>query len=131
MAKKTLTNPQGIPQIYGRRQPKRPHYLREWVERRNFKTDAAFAKEIGADKGVVSRWLDEDNPTTPGKDWQEKLGVFFGDEADPVDIFRHPDDDWFARLIRTNSDEKIAQAKRLLEAAGITPGPLEKTSKRS
>lgn len=139
MAKRTLTNPHGItkaPQtevteIYGRRQPKRPHYLREWVERRNYKTDAAFAKEIGADKGVVSRWLDEENPTTPGKDWQEKLGIFFGGEQDPIDIFQHPDEDWFSRMVRANTQDKIEQAKQLLETVGITPDQPKKTAKRS
>jgi hypothetical protein len=50
-----------------------------------------------------------------------KLGAFFGDEEDPVDIFRHPDDDWFAKMVRNNSEEKIQTAIRLLEAAGITP----------
>jgi hypothetical protein len=121
MAKRTLTNPHGLPEIYAKRQPRRPHYVREWMERRHIETQAELAEAIGADKSVISRWLDEDNPATPGKEWQVKLGAFFGDEEDPVDIFRHPDDDWFAKMVRNNSEEKIQTAIRLLEAAGITP----------
>jgi hypothetical protein len=115
MVKRTLNNPQGLPEIYAKRQPKRPHYLRDWIERRGFRTDTEFAEAIGADKSVVSRWLDEDDPTTPGKDWQVKLGTFFGDEDDPADIFRHPDDDWFAKFFRTRSEDQIRRAREMLE----------------
>lgn len=131
MAKRTLTNPQGVPEIYAKRQPKRPHYLRDWIERREFRTDAEFADAIGADKSVVSRWLDEDDPTTPGKEWQVKLGVFFGDEDNPADIFRHPDDDWFAKFFRTRSEEQIRRAREMLEIGFPPETETKKSSKRS
>jgi hypothetical protein len=121
MAKKTLTNPHGLHEIYARRQPRRPHYLRQWMERRHIESQADLAEAIDADKSVVSRWLDEHAPTTPGIEWQQKLGAFFGTEEDPADIFRHPDDDWFSRLVQHNSQERIEQAKKILQAAGITP----------
>ncbi|MCK1459136.1 helix-turn-helix transcriptional regulator [Bradyrhizobium sp. 2] len=72
------------------------------MERRHIETQAELAEAIGADKSVISRWLDESNPATPGKEWQVKLGAFFGDEEDPVDVFRHPDDDWFSKMVRNN-----------------------------
>lgn len=115
MTKKPTIKPIGIDAIYSKRQPRRPHYLREWVERREFETDAAFADAIGADKSVVSRWLDEGNPSTPGPDWQRKLGVFFGDEEDPADIFRHPDDDWIAKFFRDRRPEEIEHIKKSME----------------
>jgi hypothetical protein len=115
MTKRTTIKPIGIDAIYSKRQPRRPHYLREWVERREFETDAAFADAIWADKSVVSRWLDEHNASTPGPDWQRKLGVFFGDEEDPADIFRHPDDDWIAKFFRDRRPEEIEHIKKSME----------------
>lgn len=115
MAKKTSINPHGLDIIHQKRQPRRPHYLRDWVERREFDTDAAFAEAIGADKSVVSRWLDEDNPSTPGREWVQKLGIFFGDEEDPADIFRHPDDDWIAKFFRDRKPDEIEHIKKSME----------------
>lgn len=123
-----------FPTIYAGRQPRRPHYVAEWMERRHITTQVELAEAIGADKSVISRWLDETKPTTPSREWQAKLGAFFaGDEADPVDIFCHPDDDWFARMVRSNTEDRIKTAIRILEAAGITADNKrpKKTSNRS
>jgi hypothetical protein len=117
MAKRTLMNPHGLHSYGAKRQPKRPHYLRQWVERRGFETDAEFATAIGADKSVVSRWLDEEDATTPGVEWQAKLGVFFGSKEHPADIFRHPDEDWLFHWFRDKSPDQIDRAKKLLDAA--------------
>lgn len=115
MKKTTTIKPIGLDVIYSKRQPRRPHYLREWVERREFETDAAFAEAVGADKSVVSRWMDEDNPSTPGREWVLKLGIFFGDQDDPADIFRHPDDDWIAKFFRDRRPEEIEHIKKSME----------------
>lgn len=118
MAKKTVTNPHGLPEIYARRQPKRPHFIREWMERRKFDTQSEFAEAIGADKSLVSRWLDDDDPSTPGRDWQEKLGRFFAAEGDdPVDIFTHPDEGWLRRQLLGRKPEEIERIKTMIEAA--------------
>jgi hypothetical protein len=133
MAKRTLTNPHGLPEIYARRQPRRPHYIAEWMQRRQIKR-ADLIDAIGVDKGMVSRWLDDEKPTTPGPEWTAKLNACFGGEGDPVDIFQHPDDDWFSRMVRNNTQDKVRQAIQILEAAGITPKgeyPPKKTSSRS
>lgn len=90
MAKRSQTNPYGQTHVYAGRQPGRPHYVKQLMERRGFKTYAEFAKQIGADKSMVTRWLDEDHPTTPGKVWARRLGVFFGSKDEPVDIFSDP-----------------------------------------
>lgn len=129
MAKKSLTNPHGLEQIYARRQPRRPHYLREWMEHRGIESQAELAEAIEADKSVISRWLDEDHPTTPGTDWQKKLAAFFGGEGDPVDIFRHPLDDWFVRFFEDKTLDQIERGKRLLEAAFPREEPKQRSSR--
>lgn len=142
MAKRSMTNPKGLPkaaltevtEIYGRRQPRRPHYIEAWMARR--RVDRADVIEaIGVDKGMVSRWLDDEKPTTPGPKWAAKLNAYFGGEGDPVDIFQHPDDDWFTRMVRTNNEKTVRKAISILEAAGIAPQsgepPDKKISNRS
>lgn len=71
---------------------------------------ADLAREIGADKSLVSRWLDG---STPGLDYQEKLAAFFG--VEPESLFRHPDDDWLTRFFKGRSREEVAHIKRSLE----------------
>lgn len=108
--------PKAITEIYPSRQPRRHHYLREWMERRQVR-QAELSREIGVDKSLISRWLDDVKPTTPSKEWQDKLGAFFGGDGDPVDIFRHPDDDWIARFFQGRTSDEINRMKLMLEAA--------------
>lgn len=100
-----------ITTIHASKQPRRPHYIAEWMERRNLKA-IDLAKELGADKGLVSRWLDG---ASPGTDWQEKLGAFFGCGRDG--IFRHPDEDWLKRFFEGRKADEVARIKATLEAA--------------
>lgn len=97
--------------IHASKQPRRPHYIADWMERRNIKP-IELAREIGADKGLVSRWLDG---TSPGKDWQEKLGEFFG--CGPAGIFRHPDEDWMKRFFEGRRQDEVERIKQTLETA--------------
>lgn len=75
-------------------------------------TQADLARELGADKSVVSRWF---NGSTPGLDWQEKLAGLFN--CDPEALFRHPDDDWIAKFFRDRSRDELERMKKALEAA--------------
>ncbi|MDX3927653.1 MAG: helix-turn-helix domain-containing protein [Shinella sp.] len=68
------------------KQPRRPHYIAEWAEAQEL-TQADLARELGADKSVVSRWF---NGTTPGVEWQERLAALF--HCEPESLFRHPDE---------------------------------------
>lgn len=97
--------------IHPSKQPRRPHYLSEWMERRNL-TAAEFSREIGADKGLVSRWLDG---ASPGQEWQDKLKEFFGTGREG--IFRHPDDDWLSRFFEGRKRDEIERIKQTLETA--------------
>lgn len=75
-------------------------------------SQADLARELDADKSVVSRWF---NGTTPGLDWQERLAALF--HCEPEALFRHPDDDWVARFFRNRSRDELERMKKLLEAA--------------
>lgn len=100
-----------ITTIHKSKQPRRPHYIAEWAEARNL-NQADLARELGADKSVVSRWF---NGTTPGIEWQEKLAALFN--CEPEALFRHPDDDWLAKFFRDRSRTEIEKMKQMLELA--------------
>ena len=99
--------------IHRSKQPRRPHFIQDWAERRGYGTQAELGKALGADKGVVSRWYDG---ATPGEEWQAKLVALFHCE-EPDGIFRHPDDDWLAKFFRDRSADEIDRMKQMLEAA--------------
>lgn len=85
-----------FPKIHANKQPRRPHFIEEWANRRGLR-QADLAREIGADKSVVSRWY---AGGSPGLDHQERLAALFGVDRD--DLFRHPDDNWIKRLFETH-----------------------------
>lgn len=95
--------------IHGDKTPIRIHFIVEWAEKRNLK-QADIVREIGADKGLVSRWFDG---TVPKTEWLEKLAELFG--TDVHGLFRHPDDDWLAKLFRDKTQEQRDQAIDMLK----------------
>lgn len=99
------------PRIHASKQPRRPHFIKEWAAKRNL-TQAQLGKELGADKGVVSRWYSGSSPT---EDWQKRLAAFFGCEPDA--LFRHPDDDWLKRFFDGRNAEEIERIKQMLDLA--------------
>lgn len=102
---------QNVPSVHKSKQPRRPHYIKEWAEARNL-SQSDLSRELGADKSVVSRWF---NGTTPGTDWQERLAALFA--CDPESLFRHPDDDWISRFFKNRSREEVEKMKQMLEIA--------------
>lgn len=98
-------------QIHASKQPRRPHFIAEWMELRQV-SQADLARDLGVDKSVVSRWL---SGTSPGRENQERLNAYFGIE-DREGIFRHPDDDWLARQLRGLNRDEREQAKRIFES---------------
>jgi transcriptional regulator with XRE-family HTH domain len=97
--------------IHSSKTPPRRHYIAEWAAHRHLKK-ADLAREVGADKGLVTRWF---TGTMPGPDYQEKLAALFGTE--PEGLFRHPDEDWIAKFFRNKSDEDVRRARELLDLA--------------
>lgn len=100
-----------VVQIHKGKQPRRPHFIREWMEKAGLRA-VDVAEEIGADKSLVSRWL---SGSTPTSDYQEKLASLF--HCEPDGLFRHPDDDWLSRFFRDRSRDEIERIKATLEAA--------------
>lgn len=118
---KRTTKTQSPPQaaIYAKRQPKRPHYLAKLMERKDVDR-AGLIEDLGVDKSLVSRWLDEDNPSTPGDVWAKKLGRYFAagpDDEDFVDIFTDPAVARFQRLTLGRSEDEIDRIFATIEAA--------------
>lgn len=96
------------------KQPNRPHFIPDWAERRKLR-QADIARELEADKSVVSRWFDG---ATPSVEYQEKLAALLvGDETSTESLFRHPDDDWLVKFFRDRSEDEIERIKATLEAA--------------
>jgi transcriptional regulator with XRE-family HTH domain len=100
-----------VTRIHRGKQPRRPHFIPEWAATRKLKA-ADLARELGADKSVVSRWY---GGASPGAEWQEKLAALF--QCDPEALFRHPDDDWLSRFFRGRQRDEIERIKATLEAA--------------
>lgn len=71
-----------------------------------------MAREVGADKGLVSRWW---KGTLPGPEYLEKLAALF--HTDPEGLFRHPDEDWIARFFKDRSEADRERAKEILTLA--------------
>ena len=110
----SLAHHRGMPnvsKIHPSKQPRRPHFIPEWAGLRQL-TQADLARELGADKSLVSRWF---SGSSPGKAWQVKLAAMF--ETEPDALFRHPDDDWLARFFAGRKREEIDRIKATLEAA--------------
>jgi transcriptional regulator with XRE-family HTH domain len=121
LLRSTITTPKGghgymrnmpaVTAIHRSKQPRRPHYIPEWTERRNL-SQADLGRKLGADKSVVSRWF---KGATPGEPYQNRLAALFG--IDREALFRHPDDDWFAQMFAGRRADEIEAMKRTLEAA--------------
>lgn len=105
-----------LTKIHKGKTPIRMHYIVEWARhRRQRQTD--IVKGLGVDKATVSRWF---KGAVPSNQHLIALAGFLEAE-EPVALFRHPDDDWFARLFHKVTEQKresIMKALRaLLEAA--------------
>lgn len=98
--------------IHGRKQSNRPHHIPEWAEKRGLR-QADIALEIGADKGMVSRWF---KGATPTIEYQEKLAALF-QCASRESLFIHPDEGWFKSFFEGWMKEEVEKMKATLEAA--------------
>lgn len=104
-------------QLYAKRQPNRPHYLARLMARQNV-SRTTLIDELGMDKSQLSRWLDDEKPSTPSPEWAAKLGKYFspsGDEDDLVDIFEDPDVRWIAKKLEGRSDEEKARIISIID----------------
>ena len=96
--------------VHAGKTPQRVHYIVEWANKRDLK-QVDIVREIGADKGLVSRWF---SGTVPKTEYLEQLrDLFHSDEVSS--LFRHPDDDWIAKMFRDKTDELKEKAVKMLE----------------
>jgi transcriptional regulator with XRE-family HTH domain len=96
--------------IHASKQPRRPHFIEAWAERRGL-TQSDLSRELGVDKSIVSRWYAGASPSVKS---QEMLAALFSCEIDG--IFRHPDEDWMARLLRRLNQQEVERMKIALQA---------------
>ncbi len=118
---KRRTKPGGavLAEIYAKRQVRRPHYLAKLMARHNV-TRGKLVEDLDVDKSQLSRWLDENRPSTPSLEWAQRLGRYFApsdDEDDAVDIFSDPDLARFQRMVRGRSPDEVDRMLATLEAA--------------
>ncbi len=93
------------------KQPRRPHYIIQWAEKSGL-TQAALARAIGADKGLVSRWYRGGSPIDK---WQKRLSDYF--EIPPSALFADPNDDWLREFLANRTAEEILRIRATLEMA--------------
>lgn len=107
-----MLNLMQAPRIHTGKNPHRTHYIAEWAERRGLK-QADLSEELRVDKSTVSRWFAGNIPSE-----KYLLGLVDVLSLDSVpDLFRHPDEDWLARLFRRRSQEERERMILLLKTA--------------
>lgn len=89
-----------LTRIHKDKRPHRIHYIAEWLERRGIR-QADVVRDLGVDKGTVSKWC---AGGLPGEANLLSLAAFL--HVEPTDLFRHPDDDWIARLFKDRSESE-------------------------
>ncbi len=97
-----------IEHIHSDKTPVRIHYIPEWAEKRNL-SQADVGREIGVDKGLVSRWF---GGTLPKQEYLERLAALFG--TDVHGLFRDPEDDWLLKFFQDKSESQRERAIEML-----------------
>lgn len=77
----------------------RDHFIPEWLIKRNH-IQAELAKETGADKGTVSRWMAGE---IPSKRYIKKVADFL--ECSVNDLFHRPDELPLINKFRAQDDD--------------------------
>lgn len=98
-----------IERIHSGKAPQRIHFIPEWAEKRHLK-QADIARDVDADKGLVSKWF---KGTLPKQEYLERLAALFG--TDVPGLFRHPDDDWLAQFFLDRTEEQKEKAISMLK----------------
>lgn len=100
-----------LPIIHGGKTPTRIHFIVEWAEHYGMK-QSDIVRELGVDKGLVSRWF---SGTLPKHEYLERLAALFQMEGDINRLFRHPNDDWLLKFFQDKSEADRERARELLE----------------
>jgi transcriptional regulator with XRE-family HTH domain len=98
--------------------PHRFHYIVEWAERRNL-TQADISRSLSVDKSTVSRWF---SGAIPSEMYLIPLtALLVGEDEEPAALFRHPNDDWMAKLLRGRPTDEQNRITAMIEAAFPRP----------
>ncbi len=98
-----------IPRIHAGKTPIRLHFIKEWAARRNLK-QVDIVRELPVDKSTVSRWF---KGSLPSEEHLISLAALLHTEV--TGLFRHPDDDWIARLLQGRSEDEIRRIAQIVE----------------
>jgi transcriptional regulator with XRE-family HTH domain len=98
--------------IHASKQPKRLHYIQEWMELRQLEPKD-ITEHLGVDKSTVSRWLAGTVPTNTHL--YGLADLFALDE--PSDLFRDPADDWMTDLLRGRSKDELRRIRKMIDLA--------------
>lgn len=91
------------------RSPDSIHFIKEWAEKKNI-SQAEVSRAVGANKSVTSRWF---TGMVPKTEYLEKIAALFG--TDVHGLFRHPDEEWIAKLIRSKTGKDREQIIKALK----------------
>jgi transcriptional regulator with XRE-family HTH domain len=97
---------------------RRFHYIVEWAEHMHL-TQADIVRALDVDKGTVSRWFSGSIPS--GMSLIRLTLLLTGNKDEPAALFRHPDDDWMAKLLRGRSADERDRIKAIIEVAFPRP----------
>ncbi|WP_244316744.1 helix-turn-helix domain-containing protein [Pannonibacter tanglangensis] len=100
-------------QIHPTKSPRRIHFIEEWAAKRQL-TQADVARQLNVERSTVKRWYDGTIPTR--SDHLEQLAELFALD-DPSMLFRHPDDDWMARLFEGRTKDELDRMIQMLDLA--------------
>lgn len=100
-----------IAKIHATKTPKRIHYLVEWLEKRRM-IPAELVRVTGHNKGTISKWCSGALPSE-----KSLFEIANALSIEPNDLFRHPDDDWLARMFRDRSQEELSRMVETLRVA--------------
>lgn len=89
----------------------RRHYIAEWAEKRG-KKQADIVRDLGIEKSTVYRWFADG--VIPTEKHLVPLASYLS-APEVVALFRHPDDDWLARMFVDKTEEQKEAAVQMLK----------------
>lgn len=98
-----------IDRIHTDKNPPRKHFIPEWAEFRGLKQKDIVAA-LDADKSTVARWF---NGQMPQDKWLRPLAALLATNING--LYRHPDDDWIARMFDGRSQDEKAKIRQTIE----------------
>lgn len=87
----------------------RRHFIAEWCEYKG-KRQADICRDIGASKGLVSKWF---AGAMPREKWLTELAKYF--DVEVTDLFKHPSDDWISKFLQNSTPQQRDQAIQILK----------------